>query len=253
MVKNGLPPSKGNQLIVDAVTAKAMKTGNRAFLDVLDHVPAGGGVLGTTQTAQAKRLQAEEHLTSRQIQEDNHAWQLEQRPYQREALLRQPEQWAKEDQRWEREQQGWQSQDANRAEGEIFRSLMRRTYEGLNSTDSKRGVKIINDTLHLAEQILPEKAESLRELVAAAHKRSVHSEDDPSTVSRIYLDMSRDPLSFDERRLAKEVKNGNLTVSTMRGIFDDLDRKRSNASHPYLRQPEFTEMLRQVSAGSLGP
>jgi hypothetical protein len=251
LVKNGLAPSQGNQLIVDSVVAKALKTGSRAYLDVLDNISVGNGSVARTQYAQAKRLQAEERLTSLQIQEENHQWAQEQRPYQREALHRQVEEWKMQDDRWERERQGWQQQDANKAETEIYRSLMRRTYEGINSSNSRRGVSIINEAIRTAEQVLPEKAESLRSLVAAAHTRQVHQEDDPKTVAQIYLDMGRDPLAFDENRLAREVKAGNLTVSTMRGIFDDLDRKRNNASHPMLRQPEFSEMLHQVQKGAL--
>lgn len=253
LVKNGLAPSKGNQLIVDTITAKAMKTGDRSFLDVLDHVPAGNGAsVGKTQAAQAKRLQAEEHITREEIQRENHRWQLEQRPYQREALHRQAAEFTQQDQRWEKERMSWLETSAGKAEGEILRSLTRRLYEGMDNPDPKKGVAVINDVLKTAKQSLPEKVEVLNELLAVTHQRKAHTQDDPSTVSKIYLDIAKDPLGFDDRRLAREVRNGNLTVGTMRGIFDDLDRKRNNASHPLMRQPEFTEMLHQVGRGSVG-
>lgn len=248
-VKNGLNFKRGGDLLVDTITARAVKMGDRSVLDLLDHVKHDKSIpLGVTQYAQQKRLQAEEHLISLQIQQENHAWQLEQRPYQRASLQRQAEDYRRQDERYDKERAEWAT---GKAEHEIARSLTRRLYEGLDHTDSKRGVAIINEVLRDAKQSLPEKVESFNQLLHAVHQRKAHVEDDKTTVAKIYQDIRRDPLGFDAGRLTRAVEAGTLSVNTMRGIDDDLDRKRNNASHPFMRQPEIHEMIQFVSRGAL--
>lgn len=252
-VRNGLPAKKGGDLLVDTIVARAVARQDRSVLDLIDHVerPRGEARLADVAHVQQKRVQAEEHITSLQIQAENHAWQQEQRPYQRESLHRQAAEYQQQDARWEQERQSWLEHSAGKADGEILRSLTRRLYEGMDHPDSKRGVQIINDVLKQAKASLPERVEHLNELLAVTHQRKAHTQDDPQTVASIYLQLAKDPLGFDDRRLAREVKNGNLTVSTMRGIWDDLDRKRNNAQHPLMRQPEFGELLHAVGRGAL--
>lgn len=251
-VRNGLPMQKGGDLIVDSIVARAIARQDRSVLELIDHIKRPDGPPLSLVPAHQERIRkAEEHITNLSIQEEAHQWAQEQRPYQREALHRQEGEWQKADQRWAQEVESWNDKTVNKVEGEILRSLTRRVYEGLNTSNSRKGVSIINDAIRQAEVSLPERAESLRGLVAAAHSRKVHVEDNPQVVASIYLQMGKDPLSFDENTLAREVKNGNITVSTMRGIFDDLDRKRTQADHPLVRQPEFKEMLSQVQRGAL--
>ncbi|OQW34808.1 MAG: hypothetical protein A4E19_18000 [Nitrospira sp. SG-bin1] len=252
LVKNGFAPSKGNQLIVDTITAKAMKTGDRSFLDVLDHVPAGNGAsVGKTQYAQAKRLQAEEHITQIQMQQERHRWSLEDRPHEVASKQRQEEDWKKQDERWLRERASWELQDAGRAEHEILRSLTRRVYEGLRRSDSKAGVSIINEAIRSAETMLPEKAEQLRDLVDQFTKHKVDFPEDDLAIAKLRAKISIDPLSVKPADITALLKNREAKRLTVMGLYDDLDRAVAHADHPYLRQTEFSEMLHQVQRGAM--
>jgi len=240
--------------VVDTIIARALANPDkgRDILDTIDHVnPPDGPALKHIPDVQRKRLQAEEHLTSLEIQQENHQWALEQRPYQRAALERQPEEQRRQDEAYQREREKWAEHAGDKNDDRIYKTLLGRMYQGMDDPDSKRGVQIINEVLRDAKQQVPDRVEALNQLLHVTHQRKVHVEDDPNTVARIYLQMGKNPLGFDENQLAKEVAAGNLSVNTMRGIFDDLDRKRANASHPFMRQPEIHEMIGQVSRGAM--
>lgn len=55
MIASGLPASKANMAVVDAVVAAAQAHKDSTILDLLDHVQTGTGVLGGTSVAKLKR------------------------------------------------------------------------------------------------------------------------------------------------------------------------------------------------------
>lgn len=251
-VKNGLHPKKGGDVLVDSITSRAMALGDRSVLEIIDHIqrPRGEVRLADVPAVQQKRLQAEEHITQIQVQQERHRWALEDRPHEVAAKLRQEGEWQKQDERWAREQASWQQQDAGRADHEILRSLTRRVYEGLRR-DSKQGVAIINEAIRSAETVLPEKAEQLRGLVHEFTKNRADYPEDDLAIARLRAKISIDPLSVHPSDITAMVKNKEAKRTTAMGLYDDLDRAVGHADHPFLRQTEFTEMLHQIQRGSM--
>lgn len=251
----GLDKKQGWDLVTDSIVARALasKDHGRDILESLDSLRRQDGpAFRDIPHVQQKKLQAEEHLTSLEIQQENHAWALQDRPYSVAAKERQVGEWAKQDERWEHEKQGWNQHNAAVADNEIFRSLSRRVYEGLRRPDSKQGVAIINDALRQAEISIPEHAERLRGIADTMTQRRLNVTDDPLVLATTRAKIATDPLSVKPDDLVKLVKTGQINAKTMMQLQDDLDRSVPHAGHPFMRQPEINEMLHQVSRGSLG-
>lgn len=247
-IRNGGSPQRGNDLLVEAIITKAAKTGNRSYLEALEHLrPAGGPRLSDIGRFQGKILQAEEHITSRQIQEERHQWAVADRPFDVASRERQVEQWKEQDQRHEREKADWVE---HKSEKEIFKDLSRRTYEGLRTTDSKRGVEIINQALLDAEDQIPEQAERLRGIVGEFTKHRLEVPEDDSAVLRMKAKILSNPLSVsygDVMGMFGKTANRHTTDD----LISLLNREQVNGGHPFMRQPEMTEMLHAIQKGAM--
>ncbi|OQW34872.1 MAG: hypothetical protein A4E20_01460 [Nitrospira sp. SG-bin2] len=251
IVKNGMSPTKGNQLLVDTVVAKAESTGDRSYLDVLDHIKnKDGAPIGKTQYAMAKRTAAEEHLTSLQMQKEHFAHWKAGLPFEEMSRAHTMQEWQRQDARYEREVAGWKQKDAQIATEEVVTTLERRIFEGLRR-DATTGPKIIDDAMQMLEKTAPEKAAYMRGVIHTITKQKTDYDDDPLTVAQLRVDMNTDPLGFKNDRLVQAVKEQKLKSSTMLKMMDDLERNRQNADHPFLRQPDFLGMLDQVKKGAL--
>ncbi len=246
-VRNGMLASKGNQLLIDTITTKMMKTGNRAYADVLAAITTKDGAsIAKTQYAQAKILAAEEHITDQQMKLEHFQHWRESLPFEKASREHTIQSWQREDQRWERERAAWQRQDSAIAQDEIISTLSRRIFEGLRRTDAAEGTRIIDEALREAEKVSWKDAEHLKNMVHTVTKQRADYDDDRMTVAQLRISISRDPLGFKYDTLVAAVKDKLLKPSTMLQMVDDLERNKQNADHPYMRQPEFTSMLHKV-------
>ncbi|MGL5936273.1 MAG: hypothetical protein ACRCZI_11705, partial [Cetobacterium sp.] len=162
-VRNGMLASRANQLLVDSVITKMISTGNRDFGEVLNEIKTKSGApIGKTQYAQAKLLQAEEHITEKSIKEAHFRHWQEGLGFEARSKQRTEANWAKEDQRWEKEK-------ADTAKEEIATVWQRRVFEGLRR-DPKEATRVVDEVLREAEQLNPREAEHLRSMVHTVTK-----------------------------------------------------------------------------------
>ena len=249
-VKNGMLPSKGNQILVDTITTKMMKTGNRAYKEVLDHIKTKkeGAPIGNTQYAQSKILAAEEHITDQRIKLDHLQHWRDGLEMERLSKERTREGWQKEDERWARETAHWKRQDKQEKDEEAVQIAARRIFEGLYrfDTDKKESLRVIDEAIRSVAEFSWKDAEHLRNMVHTATKQRMDYEDDPLTVANLRKDISYNPLGFKYDRLIDAVKDRLLKPSTLLQMVDDLERNKANGDHAYMRQPEFTAMLHKV-------
>ncbi|MGL5935029.1 MAG: hypothetical protein ACRCZI_05345 [Cetobacterium sp.] len=248
-VRNGMLPGRGNDLLRESVLNFAKANGDRSAIAVLDHITTKSGAsIGNTIQAQAQILAAKEHITAKEIQEENHRWQMEQRPHQRAALQRQPQEMAMQDERWKQEIAGWGETKQHRAEKDILSASLRRLYEGLDNPNSKEGVKQIDDVMRVAKQFIPDKVEHLEQILHVTSQRRTNIPDDKGVWAATYKEMLRDPMAFDETSLLAKSKG--LSQESIKFFIHEAQRLQGHAGHKFMRHPEFTEMIHQVSKGS---
>ncbi|MGL5918129.1 MAG: hypothetical protein ACRCYM_02680 [Cetobacterium sp.] len=249
-VKNGMFPGRGNDLLRESVLNFAKANGDRSAIDVLDHITTKSGAsIANTVQAQAQILAAKEHITAKEIQEENHRWQMEQRPHQRAALQRQPQELAMQDERWKREIEGWSETKQHRAEKDILSASLRRLYEGLDNPNSKEGVKQIDDVMRVAKQFIPDKVEHLEQILHVTSQRRTSVPDDKGVWAATYKELLADPMNFDETSLLAKSKG--LSQESIKFFIHEAQRLQGHAGHRFMRHPEVSEMLGQISRGAL--
>jgi hypothetical protein len=73
-VKNGADGSTMNKVAVDAITQKAIQSGDTSFLNQLDLIDTGSGRLGRTLYAREERLKAENHIYAQRDSKLSSEW-----------------------------------------------------------------------------------------------------------------------------------------------------------------------------------
>jgi len=246
-VPNGMLAAKANQVLVDTVVAKVVASGDKSLLGVLDYVTnKQGAPIGKTQYAITKRTEAEEHLTSLAIRQEQFQHWKDGLGFEARSRAHTEQSWAQSDAQWERTVETWAKQDRTQDQDTIIDTLAMRIFDGLRRSDPKQGQTIIDDAIARAEKVDWKAAEHLRKLVHTITKQKSDYEDDPTTVALTRMDITTNPLGFNPSRLANAVKEQKMKASTAMQMFDDLDRNRQNGDHPFLRQPFFHSMMDEV-------
>ena len=250
-VKNGMPGTKANQLMVDTVVAKMMASGDRSVGEVLQYVTnKGGASVAKTQYAISKLQAAEEHIAAQEIQKEHfRAWK-EDRPFHLQSQQHTQQSWSREDERYQRELDQYQHSQGKIATEEVVKTFERRIFEGLRR-NADEGVKIIDAVMRELEIVDPKEAAHMKGVIHTLTKQKSDYEDDPLTVALLRTDMSSNPLAFNQRRLVAAVEEHKLKSSTFMQMMDDLERNRQNGDHPLLRQKFFFDMMDGVKKGSL--
>lgn len=250
-VKNGMPGTKANQLMVDTVVAKMMASGDRSVGEVLQYVTTKGGAsVAKTQYAISKLQAAEEHITAQEIQKEHfQAWK-DDRPFHLQSQQHTQQAWVREDKRYQRELEQYQHSQGKIATEEVVKTFERRIFEGLRR-NADEGVKIIDTAMRELEIVDPKEAAYMRGVIHTLTKQRSDYEDDPLTVALLRTDMSRNPLAFSQKRLVAAVEEKKLKSSTFMQMMDDLERNRQNGDHPLLRQHDFISMMNKVERGAL--
>lgn len=250
IVKNGMIASKGNDLLIDTLTALMMKEENPRYGELLQHIKTKDGApIGNTKNGLAKVLAAEEHITALQMRRETHQhWKEVTLPHEKHQHARQVQLEERQDKEWEHTLQQWSLQKENISDDEKVKGFTRRIYQALRSSDSKGAQKRLDDIFLQVEEQLPHKAEHLHSLVHTTMQRNVDYQDNPVTVARLRLEISKNPLAFDENRLAALVKAKEIKPGTMMQLFDDLDRRRQHGDHEFMQQSDFIHTLGKVEA-----
>jgi hypothetical protein len=252
IVKNGLPASKGNQLLVDAVSARMLKTGNRSYAEILDYIKGGGGApISKTQYAQAKIQATEEHLLDQDIKLAHFRHWQDGLDFEARSRQHTEEEWNRGNERWKAEQEQYARQGDQRSLDRLVKAAQQRVFFGLRQNDPARAKETIDDALKVLEGADPEKAAQARGWVDTITKQRSDYPDDPMTVADIRLDISHNPLGFNDQRIKDAVNSKLMKPSTALQMMDDLERNQHDADHPYMRQREFREMMDDVRNGSL--
>ena len=248
LYRNGYNPTKGNALIVESVVAKAIETGNRDILDVLDHIKTKGGVLGKTKDAVTKRTAAEEHITSKVIQAEHFEEFMQNRWFRQLQQDRTLQSYQREDARYIEEQNRLKRDEGERAADLLVKTYENRIFDGLRRPD---GDKVIEDAMRQLELLDTDAAIRMKNAVRTIMASKADYPDDPGVLAQIRLDMLKDPTSFNMQRLVDAVGQRTIKTSTFLQLADDLSKERTQGEDPFLRQAGYTKLLNLVQTGAM--
>lgn len=243
--------AKSTKLTVDTVVANAIKADNIEMTEVLNYVSAGkGATLGNTQYAIATVEAARDHITSKRIQAERDAEHRAARPFTLASMQHSQEEWKRQDERYEHELRNIDRTDRVHSQGDIDTVYEKQVLNVLRRPD---GLKAADGILQRMETEASTTATlRMRELLHTATKQKaefVNSSAHDLTAARLRMDLSKDPLAFDQTRLYTALSKGEISKGTFDQYMDDHERNRQHGDHPFLRQAAFTNMLNTVSKG----
>ena len=269
LVKNGLPGSRANQLVVDSIVNLAERkaqdgnaTGAFQVLSMMDHVTTNGGraSLGNSKYAKEKRLEAEQKIVANQMQQERfnrtrEDWAIEGDFETRKARFEAAEQHRQKE--WERADARWASEmeSASRLDRERNAKAQVDADKALIMTGAKLGDlanQRIYDAFERMKVLDPDAAMAMENYINHTTKQRGSFVETPATrltLAAIRRDMSEHPETFDSSVIFNSVNNDLISGDHAMKLYDDWERLRTNMDHPYMRHPMFQEYLDKVAKG----
>lgn len=262
-VTKGGAGSKFNELVIEGITAKAIRERNTNALELLDYVPSGPAdangkrsVVGRTKLAIEKRDEAEYKIHQLIIQEKkDDEWERQLKrtleviePHQDAAYARQTEDYRRLDEQYEHTVQQHQQQ-----KGSVTREAVTRDVEGhiLRSLHEPNSAAKIDKDLMILADVNPTAHMTMVHFLEAVKVHALNVKDDPATVVALRNQIALHPLEMDMHTIGAAVEAKKINSGTYLALVKEWEGNLVNASHPFIRQPEFQKALEAVKKGVL--
>jgi hypothetical protein len=249
VVPNGMRGSKANEVVIDSVINSAITAGDPFMAKaILSNVTTNGGKNNLAELPYAKqKLEAARHSiiqTKHQMDvinewDENVDFRARVKDHQEDTMK-----WADDAHNRLTTVQGRE---------EVVRGDLQYGMYLLSHPDPKGDwKKKLEDVSQSLEKTDPEKGAWFRNFQHNAMKQKVEvveSVENKRAIAHMALDMARNPMTFDETRLAKAVEGGVISTGTFLSQMSELVKERRAGENPLMASHTFNQMIAHMEKG----